>query len=173
MKRYAGVVMGVLLVGLGVAFLLRGEEPGDPPAPGGPETGVWVNARGESLPRDRGRLTLRIERGPNDHCNWGSATLMLLAWPPGSVTRAWVEPDGTYPETLRQYIRDPMGFFQADLGSSLDLDATLPPDAEATGFRHGSWELWISPSQADQHVFLVGRDRIERWPRFPYAIVCE
>jgi len=75
---------------------------------------------------------------------------------------------GTVSRTIadaRQYIRDPRGAVKTSLRDRLDLRATLPADARPTGYRHGSIELYLSPSNQNDGIYVVGPGGAERWPR--------
>jgi hypothetical protein len=52
------------------------------------------------------------------------------------------------------------------------LDSKLPPDAEYTGYHSGELQLWISPSDATEAVYLV-LPSVERWPRSRHHIGCD
>lgn len=127
---------------------------------------TWTDDRGEPLPDGLGPpdpvLVINTIPGP-EHCGWQSAVIMHLAFPVGVPSRT--------AETTRQYIRDPEQVLGAGL-APLELDATLPDDAEPTGFRNGDIELWLAPSTVDD-VAYVGRDgTFEAWPRAPELIAC-
>jgi len=94
--------------------------------------------------------------GP-DHCGWQSATFLIMGWPVGTVSRTIAD--------ARQYIRDPRGAVKTSLRDRLDLRATLPADARPTGYRHGSIELYLSPSNQNDGIYVVGPGGAERWPR--------
>lgn len=94
--------------------------------------------------------------GP-DHCGWQSATVLIIGWPLGTVSRTIAD--------ARQYVRDARGAVKASLRERLDLRAVLPADARATGYRHGSIELYLSPSDQDDGIYVVGPGGAERWPR--------
>jgi hypothetical protein len=94
--------------------------------------------------------------GPS-HCGWQSATMLNLAWPIGSSARSG--------DQLRQYVRDPAGEFGPTLRGRLALNAALPKDAAATGFRLGDIELYLAPSDQDDAIYVVARSGTERWPR--------
>jgi hypothetical protein len=36
----------------------------------------------------------------------------------------------------------------------------------------GPYALWVSPSDADRHVYVQGPDGVERWPRPTDPIYC-
>jgi hypothetical protein len=41
-----------------------------------------------------------------------------------------------------------------------------------SGYRTDDLELWISPSNIDQAVFIVTAGGVERWPRAERRIAC-
>lgn len=105
------------------------------------------------------------------HCGWDRMTILDLGWPLGSP---W-GPGG------RQYVRDPsrwLGLYQAGPGhsfdpSQIDLHAALPSDAEATGYKAGPVELYLSATDENRVAYLVGLGRVERWPRIDPPVACE
>jgi hypothetical protein len=48
---------------------------------------------------------------------------------------------------------------------SLDLDAELPDDAASLGYHRGMRELFSSPSEDGDYLYVVSPDGTERWPR--------
>jgi hypothetical protein len=99
---------------------------------------VWVNGAGAILHEVAGPV----------HCDWQEVRFLRI--PEGAVSH--------------QYIGDPLGIMPpAALDEPYDGDATLPADATASGYRNGDLELWFVPDE--RAVFVVGSDRVERWPR--------
>jgi len=94
--------------------------------------------------------------GP-DHCRWGSATFLTIGWPPGTKALTFA--------SARLYTRDPNGAVAPSLRDALVRHATLPPDATSTGYRYGVLEIFVSPAEADQGIYVVGPGGAERWPR--------
>ena len=94
--------------------------------------------------------------GP-DHCGWQSATFLIIGWPAGTVSRTIDE--------AHQYVRDPHGAVKTSLRDRLVLRAALPLGARPTGYRHESIELYLSPSDQDDAIYVVGPGGAERWPR--------
>jgi hypothetical protein len=92
--------------------------------------------------------------GPR-HCSWESATFLNIGWPLG--TRA------THADQARVYIRDPSDV--VGYQSRLIRNATLPHDARPTGYKLGSIQIYFSPSDQDEAVYLVAPSGSERWPR--------
>jgi hypothetical protein len=101
--------------------------------------------------------------GP-EHCDWQSATMLNIGWPPG--TRS------TTSAQARQYIRDPNGVVGARFRDLLMRNATLPADARATGYRYGAIEIYVSPSDQDQAIYVVSASDSERWPRSDPMVLC-
>lgn len=96
------------------------------------------------------------------HCGWQSATFLTFGWPLG-----------TRPETssgARQFIRDPNHVLPRSL--SLDLHAKLPANARPTGYKYRSVDLYLSPADQDQSVYLVLGSTVERWPRSDPMTLC-
>lgn len=119
---------------------------------------AWVDARGERVPD----LVTSTYRG-DEHCEWQSAVFLHLGWPLGTAEKV---------SSGRQYVRDPEGLFPEDITVSLDLDATLPPDARYTGYHQGEVQLWVNDSEAAEAVYLVRGEHVERWPRTTDIIAC-
>jgi hypothetical protein len=91
-------------------------------------------------------------------CDRGSISALALADPLGvGIDRL----DG------REYLRDPNGEAAANgwLTGPYDGASALPPDAVDTGWTNGNVDLWESPSNLDDAVYLVRGDTVERWPR--------
>jgi hypothetical protein len=129
--------------------------------------GPWTAPDGREVPSDPGRGTeLAVTEGP-DHCGWTSATFLHLGWPVGTVA--------TDPDRVRQYVRDPQGLFADQLVAPFEPDAALPDDAADTGYHRGPIELWISPSDRDEAVYVVNVDTdvVERWTRPIVAFGCD
>jgi hypothetical protein len=110
--------------------------------------------------RERDHTTIA---GPG-HCDWESATFLFIGWPPGTVA-----PDGS---KAHQYIRDPLGVIRGAYRELLERDVKLPADARPTGYRLGAIELYISPSDQDRWIYVVGPSSIERWPRADPMTLC-
>ena len=77
----------------------------------------------------------------------------------------------------RTYANDPAGVLgplTSGGGGLLTFSdqAELPPDAQASGYRHNIREVWIAESDVEDYLYLVYDDeRVERWPRA--EIPCE
>jgi hypothetical protein len=101
----------------------------------------------------------------SEQCGSQSATFLRIGWPPGTVAASRSE--------SRQYIRDPQGIVTgSSFRQRLDLHATLPNDAHATGYRYGTVEIHLSPSDQDESIYLVGPVGAERWPRSDPMTLC-
>ena len=126
---------------LGVAF-------DNPPAyPGYP----WTH-NGQPVPT----VELGASAGPN-HCDWQSATILTVGWPLGTVSQNAGH--------SRSYIRDPKGVIGATYQQRFVKDAQLPGAARPTGYKLGAIELYLSPADQDEAVYLVTPSGAERWPR--------
>ena len=101
--------------------------------------------------------------GP-DHCGWQSAAFLTIGWPPGTRATTFAQ--------ARLYIRDPLGVVRGAYRDALVLQATLPRDARSTGYRHGSIEIYVSPSDQDDAIYVVSPSGAERWPRSDPASLC-
>ena len=99
---------------------------------------VWTDKDGVRVPTSK----VQSSKGP-EHCDWQSVTFLYLG--------------------RQQYLRDPKGAIShARYKSSYDAAATLPGDAEDTGFRLDGKSLWLA---ADESAAYVGAGpTVERWP---------
>jgi hypothetical protein len=102
--------------------------------------------------------------GGPEHCGWQAATFLHIAWPVGTRLTPLTE--------RRQYVRDPQGVLPAPLRDRLDLRANLPGDARPTGYSYGSIEIYLSPSDQDNAIYVVGSSSVERWPRSEPKPLC-
>ena len=110
-----------------------------------------------------GEFELTTIAGPS-HCGWQSATMVFIAWPPGTTA---VSSAGS-----RMYIRDPQGAYSATYRDRWVRNATLPADAQPTGYRLGPIELYLSASDQDEAIYVVAPSGTERWPRVDPAGLC-
>jgi|SRR2546425_6425268 len=101
--------------------------------------------------------------GP-EHCGWQSATFLTIAWPLGTQAQT--------ADRARQYIRDPSGVVSQPLHAHLGFHATLPADAQPTGYWYGPVELYTTNSDVDRGVYLVAGHDVERWPRSEPMTLC-
>ena len=113
-----------------------------------------------------GEFELTTIAGPS-HCRWQSATLLFIAWPPGTP-RTTATPGAQ----SRFYVRDPEGAFDEMYRERLVRRATLPPDAVVTGYRLGPIELYLSPTDQDEAIYVVAPPGAERWPRVDPQRLC-
>jgi hypothetical protein len=109
------------------------------------------------------QFELVTSAGP-DHCGWESATYLTIGWPPGTVSSSAAG--------AHLYIRDPHAVVDVSYRDGLVLHAILPPDARPTGHRHGSIAIYVSPSDQDRAIYVVGADGAERWPRSDPMTLC-
>jgi hypothetical protein len=98
------------------------------------------------------------------HCGGQSATYLTIGWPLGTVS--------TTSAQARLYIRDPNGVVSPSYRQLLGLHATLPSDARPTGYSYGSIKLYLSPSDQDQAIYVIGPAGAERWPRSDPMALC-
>ncbi len=167
-RQRRGVVLGVTLVAVGALALIgwrlnlldiRGGAVAtafDPP-PAYP--GYTWTRNGQSV--RAGELTTIA--GP-EHCDWQSATMLFIGWPPGTASATAAE--------ARMYIRDPEGVFGTRFRGGLVRNPVLPADARATGYRYGGIEIYLSPSDQDGAIYIVSPSDRERWPRSDPMTLC-
>jgi hypothetical protein len=110
-----------------------------------------------------GAVELTTIAGPS-HCGWQSATMVFIAWPPGTIAATSAG--------SRMYIRDPQGVYSAKYRDLLVRNATLPADVKPTGYRLGPIELYLSPTDQDEGIYVVAPSGAERWPRVDPAGLC-
>jgi len=95
---------------------------------------------------------------PPDHCSsWHSATMLFIGWPLGTKATTFAQ--------ARYYLRDPQGVIGAEFRDRLVRDATLPRDAAPTGYQLGPIQVFLSPSDQDEAIYVVAPSGAERWPR--------
>ena len=106
---------------------------------------------------------LGASAGPN-HCDWQSATILTIGWPLGTSAQNAGH--------ARTYIRDPKGVMGGTYKQRLLKGAQLPATARSTGYKLGSIELYLSPADQDEAVYLVAPSGTERWPRADPFYAC-
>ena len=106
---------------------------------------------------------LTVISGP-EHCEWQSATLLYIRWPPGTSASTSTQ--------LRQYVRDPRGVMSAELRDRLQLRATLPADARPTGYVSNDYGIYLSRTDQDEAIYVVSPRSVERWPRNQVVGAC-
>jgi hypothetical protein len=106
---------------------------------------------------------LRTMSGPS-HCRWESITMLFIGWPPGTTASQFAQ--------SRFYVRDPQGAYEAKYRDLLVRNAMLPADAKPTGYRLGPIELYLSPSDQDDAIYVVAPAGAERWPRVEPVGLC-
>jgi signal peptidase I len=138
---------------------IRGRVLGDPRLPT-PYSGEPWHRTDSTTPTN----SIHTYAGPS-HCGLQSGTFLNVGWPIGHSPGS---------SSDRVYVRDPEGKLARDghLLGDLDLHATLPSDARDTGFRAASIRLYLSPKDQDRYAYLVGVDRVERWPRSDPPVGC-
>lgn len=116
---------------------------------------VWCDADGEGrIIREPDQLVL-FTRYP---CGSGHAAVLAIGRPLGSPIDRLVR---------YEYVRDPVGEFLAQgwVTSPYVGDASRPDDAASTGWTNGNIEIWISPIELDQAIYIKRGSTFERWPR--------
>ena len=119
---------------------------------------VWTHDGRPVTPEEFG--TIAAPR----HCEWQSATFLFTGWPPGTRTAS--------SDQIRQYVRDPRGVLKGTFRDRLVLHATLPADARPTGYVYEMIQAYLSPSDQDEAIYLVGPVATERWPRSDPLTLC-
>jgi hypothetical protein len=120
----------------------------------------WRDARGEVVPES----VVSTVRGA-DHCGWESAVFLRLGWPLGTAAKT--------SDSAREYVRDPERRLPAkEFVVPLDLDTSLPGDARYTGYHLDDAQLWLSEREANEAIYIVRGETIERWPRSRSFIAC-
>jgi hypothetical protein len=99
------------------------------------------------------------------HCGWEPSTFLFIGWPPGTRSTSSAE--------IRQYIRDPRGVVRPRFREGFGASVSLPADARPTGYRSGGVEVYLSPRDQDEAIYLVGPGGTERWPRSDPLTLCE
>lgn len=155
--------MSVLVLAIGCACSLRGTGDTAEPAslfsatPAYPGY-VWSRGGQPVTAEEVGTIA-----GPA-HCGWQSATFLTMGWPPGTRSTSSAQ--------ARQYIRDQRAVTPLRSRDRLDLHARLPSDAHGTGYTYRGVEIYLSPSDQDAAVYLVGARTVERWPRSDPLTLC-
>jgi len=161
--------MRLVIVGILALVIANACSPGS--TPGGTEPAAifestpaypgypWTREGRTVSPEELGTIA-----GPS-HCGWESATFLNIGWPPGTHSGSAAQ--------ARQYIRDPKAVTPTKLRDLLDLHATLPSDATATGYVYQGIAVYLSPSDQDRAVYVVGTRSVERWPRSDPMTLCE
>ncbi|HYO44730.1 MAG TPA: hypothetical protein VES19_16135, partial [Candidatus Limnocylindrales bacterium] len=122
----------------------------DPPRP----ARTWCDAGGRGRVIDEAQLVLTT-RYP---CNRASAAVLTIGLPLGMpIDRL----------DRNEFVRDPADEFLAQgwVTAPFEPDATLPADAASTGWTNGNAELWISPSDLANAIYVRVGEATERWPR--------
>jgi predicted small lipoprotein YifL len=127
-------MVAALLLASTAALAGCGREGGYERTPPSPYAGTWQDHAGRELPDDHpsseGFAMLSYDGAR--HCDAESVTFLAVAWPPGKVAASIDAP------TVRQYVRDPYrAYRQVPFRGRFARDVALPPDARATGYRHG------------------------------------
>jgi hypothetical protein len=59
-----------------------------------------------------------------------------------------------------------------ELRDRLQLRATLPADARPTGYVSSDFEIFVSPTDQDEAIYVVSPRSVERWPRNDVVGAC-
>lgn len=135
------------------------------------ETEHWHNSAGAPLDR-----TVIEEFYGGGHCGWES--VRFIAFGEYFVGDAYLnDPAGVFPpETfVSKAARERLGLefddpanpanLEPDDYLTLDLEAELPEEAVSFGYQRGLRELYFSPSDHGDYIFVVSPNATERWPR--------
>ena len=141
---------------------------------------VRIRVRLDNVPGSLGRLAVAIgEVGGNiagiggfeintiampEHCEWQSIVALHLGWPLGT--------DSTHVSQVRQFLRDPQDALHRGLDDGLDERASLPADAQATGYQVGQVSVLLAVSDQSA-IYLSDGDRTERWPEVNPVVACD
>lgn len=152
-RRWLVAAIGVaLLVAVVVLDLVRKPTPH-------PFEDDWHYSDGRVVPNND-PFVLSVYRG-HEHCDWEEAVFAEMSWPPGTEVNPPISVGGP---DVRQFVRDPEAAVDEALADNFDPSATLPEDAEPTGFERGAWRIFVSESTADRFIYLVSDEGVERWP---------
>jgi hypothetical protein len=69
-------------------------------------------------------------------------------------------------------VRDPENLVPELLRAGFQPSTVLPSDAQFTGYRYGSDELWVSNDTVDEATYVVRGGVVERWPRASDLLAC-
>jgi hypothetical protein len=98
-----------------------------------------------------------------EHCGWQDVTFLNLRWPLSATGSA----------ERRMYVRDPDNVLAEHALGDFSARATLPANAEFTGFSSDLGELWVVPDGQEPFAYLVSDDRVEAWPRTDQVLGCD
>lgn len=114
----------------------------------------WCDADGKGRRIEDAQLAL-VTRYP---CNRARAAVLTIGLSLGMPID---------PLARNEFVRDPAGDFLAQgwITAPFEPAAKLPADAAYTGWTNGNIELWISPSDLANAIYVRVGDAMERWPR--------
>jgi hypothetical protein len=101
--------------------------------------------------------------GP-EHCGWERTLFLTVGWPLGRAAHT--------SDQARLYVRDPENVVRERLLGGFEPSTVLPSDAQFTGYRYGSDELWVSNGTVGEAIYLVRGGVVERWPRAAEILAC-
>lgn len=135
------------------------------------ETEGWSDSSGAEVSED-----VIQEFHGSAHCGW--ETVRFIAFGRYFEGDAYLrDVDGVFAPELfvSQAARQRLGFDDDDTARAalletgdylgLDLEAELPDDAVSLGYHRGMRELFSSPSDDGDYVYMVSPEGTERWPR--------
>ena len=142
------------------------------------ETAPWVGAQGDPAPRSEVE-----EFVSGGHCNWGQAHFVAIGgYFEGT---AYVnDVSGIFSNSrfvssaarLRLGLTGDFEYFGTELDATdyltFDPDVVLPVDAVTLGYTRGFRELFTSPADDGDYLYVVSPDGVERWPRIRPVPAC-
>ena len=102
------------------------------------------------------RVDVITDRPGPDHCDWGNTRVLVFGSPIGAPF--------TGTDNDVQYVRDPANEYGYGFDAMFDSHDTLPANAVDSGYSTDHEQLWTVPGD-DAFIYLVLRDRTERWPK--------
>jgi hypothetical protein len=118
----------------------------------------WLDTSGERVPS----VVVTSYRD----CDENPAVFLTVGWPLG--TKRELNSPGS-----RTYLRDPGGLYGGEVVVPFAADVTLPAEASYTGYHLDEFKLWVSKRDARKAVYIVGEERVERWPLTTHVVACQ
>ncbi|MCH7669359.1 MAG: hypothetical protein IIC71_09220 [Acidobacteria bacterium] len=142
------------------------------------ETAPWAGTQGDPAPRSEVE-----EFVSGGHCNWGQAHFVAIGgYFEGT---AYVnDVSGIFSNSrfvssaarLRLGLTGDFEYFGTELDATdyltFDPDVVLPVDAVTLGYTRGFRELFTSPADDGDYLYVVSPDGVERWPRIRPVPAC-
>ncbi|MBA4181716.1 MAG: hypothetical protein C0506_14095 [Anaerolinea sp.] len=99
------------------------------------------------------------------HCGWEDVRYLVVEADVFSQAGIVIHGVGSGPTQL--YAKAPPGVLRSTSTSGPFVSsAALPADSIDTGFRSGDRQLWVSPTEGIEAVFVLKDEKVEKWPRF-------